>query len=98
MEIAKPEQTAVNDSGTQAAFDTPLTRDRSPDVRGLMLSHRRKIGANTPAGRRYSNIDEALQNREGATGDRLRRIDASIAGWVRDLAAMSPSLPKGEPS
>jgi len=34
-------------------------------------------------------------NRERATGDQLKRIDASIAGWVRDLAAMSPSLPKG---
>jgi len=30
MEVAKPEQTAVNDSGTQAGFDTPLTRHLFP--------------------------------------------------------------------
>jgi hypothetical protein len=29
---AKPEQTAVNDSGTVAASDTRLTQRRSPDV------------------------------------------------------------------
>ncbi len=26
MDIAKPEQTSVNDSGTSAGFDTPLTQ------------------------------------------------------------------------
>jgi hypothetical protein len=37
---AKPEQTAVNDSGTNAASDTPLTQRRSPDVHRDLLVKR----------------------------------------------------------
>jgi hypothetical protein len=37
---AKPEQTAVNDSGTGSVSDTRLTRGRSPDVHRDLLVKR----------------------------------------------------------
>ncbi len=86
----------MNENRTVSNSDTNLTQARSLDVRGGILVQRRRFGAKTLPGRLCSNIDEALQNRETATGDQLQRLDGSIATWVRDLAAASRSLPKGE--
>lgn len=86
----------MNENRTGSDGDTNLTQARSLDVRSGILVQRRRFGAGTLAGHLCSNIDEALQNRETATGDQLQRLDASIATWVCDLAAASRPLPKGE--
>jgi hypothetical protein len=85
-----------NDVATCQEIGTELTRRCSPDVRSGLLVQRRRFGAKTLAGRLCSNIDEGLQNRETATGDQLNRLDASLATWVRDLAAASRSLSNGD--
>jgi len=64
-------------------------------IRSGLLVKRRQFGADTPAGRRCSNLDEMLQNRETATGDQLKRLDASIAIQAAELAALASALPKG---
>lgn len=86
---------SVNVSGTCQKIDTSLTQAGSLDVRSGLLVQRRRFGAKTLPGRLCSNLDEALQNREMATGDQLTRLDASIATWARDLATASLSLSKG---
>lgn len=59
------EQTAVNDSGTGAGSDTPLTHGRSgfdlEDTRRELTALRVKHGADTPIGHRCSNINELLK-------------------------------------
>lgn len=46
-------------------------------------------GSLTPAGHRYSNLDEMLQNRETATGDQLRNLNRQIAEQLADLARLT---------
>ncbi len=72
-----------------------MTNANADQIRSNLLVQRRQFGAKTLPGRLCSNIDEALQSRETATGDQLLRLDASLATWVRDLAAASRSLSKG---
>lgn len=53
---AKPEQTAVNDSGTPATSDTRLTQRRSPDVLRDLLVKRNSVGAESREGKLLSNL------------------------------------------
>jgi hypothetical protein len=70
-DIDKPEQTAVNDSGTSAAADTRLTRDRSrfglTGLRGLRDKH----GPHSAIGYRVSNIEEMFDNLPPGPDDRI---------------------------
>ena len=65
MELTKPEQTAVNDSGTGAASDTSLTQPGSRDVLGQtrreLIVMRNKHGATRAIGLRCSNLIELIQ-------------------------------------
>jgi hypothetical protein len=73
-ELHKPEQTAVNDSGTIAASDTPLTQRCSPDVLRELIVKRNFSDAESRDGRLLSNLirqelwqDEPESNRSWAT-------------------------------
>jgi hypothetical protein len=65
MDADKPEQTSVNDSGTEAASDTGLTQQSSRTVleqtRRDLIVMRAKHGADSPIGCRCSNIVELIQ-------------------------------------
>jgi hypothetical protein len=93
-ELDKPEQTAVNDSGTIPTSDTPLTHVRSPDV--LKTSHRdllaarNKVGAETPLGRHLSNMDQQLRNWERETDPTAKaHLERFIARSVESIDKLS---------
>ena len=70
MELDKPEQTAVNDSGTGATSDTPLTRARSPAVLRDLLVKRNLVDAESREGRLLSNIIKQTQWRDDPASNR----------------------------
>jgi len=80
-EDAKPEQTAVNDSGTAAASDTRLTRACSPDVLRDLLVKRNKVGAGTQLGYHLSNLIMQLWNYEKETDPVARAHLERFMGW-----------------
>jgi len=62
-------------------------------VRTSLLKLRTKLGADTPAGHRCSNLLEQLENRAKSTDqDQIRRLEKSIGQSVVELSAVS----KGE--
>jgi hypothetical protein len=70
---AKPEQTAVNDSGTATASGTPLAQRCSPDVLRELIVKRNRVGRLTRKGHLFSNLikmalwqDEPESNRSWA--------------------------------
>lgn len=89
MDADKPEQTAVNVSGTRAASDTPLTQRSSRDVleqtRRDLIAIRVAHGADSPIGYRCSNLIELIQMPELATG----LIQRQMADLARLRAALS---------
>jgi hypothetical protein len=82
--------TCVNVSGTDSAIDTPLTQPRSgfdlEDTRRQLIAQRSKLGADTPAGHRISNILELLQAPVADPVNRRTR-DALIERQMAELAA-----------
>jgi hypothetical protein len=87
MELIKPEQTAVNGSGTGSDSDAPLTQQSSRDVleqtRRDLIVMRNKHGARSPIGCRCSNIVELIQVPEVPRF----QIDRQVADLQRLLAA-----------
>jgi hypothetical protein len=87
---AKPEQTAVNDSGTIAASDTPATHDRSPNVHRDLLVKRRKVGPETRLGHHMSNLDQQLRNWERETDPTAKaHLERFIARSVEAIDALT---------
>lgn len=74
----------VNEAGNDGGSVTVVL----PNLSGAFAAKRRALG-DTPEGRRCANISELLLNRKTATGDHLRRIDASLAIQVRELAQLT---------
>jgi hypothetical protein len=63
-------------------------------VRTSLLKLRTKLGADTPAGHRCSNLLEQLEVRAKATDpDHIRRLEKNIGQSVADLSAL---VPKGD--
>jgi len=69
-ELDKPEQTAVNESGTGEKIDTPLTQVGSPNVLRDLLVKRNLVGRETRAGRLLSNLIEQRPWLNDDSGDR----------------------------
>ena len=89
MEIVKLEQTAVNDSGTTAAADTPLTRGRSPSdpVKSALHGKRIRQGNNHPATARLTVLHDGidvLNQPEGWAGQHAYQR-AILARAAREL-------------
>jgi hypothetical protein len=80
-ELDKPEQTAVNGSGTDLASDTPLTHPCSPDVLRDLLVKRNKVGAETPLGYLLSNLIMQLWNYEKETDPTARANLERFMDW-----------------
>jgi hypothetical protein len=84
----KPEQTSVNDSGTEAGSDTPLTQVGSRTVleqtRRDLIALRVAHGADSPIGHRCSNIIELIQMPEVAIG----LIDRQVVDLARFRAGL----------
>lgn len=67
-----------------------MTNDFDPKaIRKSLDALRARHGADTPAGRRCSNLIEQLKNLDGATGDQRRNLEKSIARAVADLSRRS---------
>ena len=83
-EDAKPEQTAVNDSGTATASDTPLTQLRSPDVLRDLTVRRNKVGAESTEGRLISTLIQQMKNYQKETDPVARANLERFMGWTMD--------------
>jgi hypothetical protein len=81
-------------------FSQPKVRLNPAKTISKMLKMRSRIGADTPAGHRISNIDEIRQNLARAmTPDQADYLEASLARQLRDLeiARQSSTQCRGEP-
>jgi hypothetical protein len=82
---AKPEQTAVNDSGTAAISDTQLTRACSPDVleaaRRDLIVKPGKVGANSFEGRLMSNLIQQIYHYQRETDPVARAHLENFMEW-----------------
>ena len=65
----------MNTTGTCTKIDTPLTQDRSRDVRRGLIALRVKYGAHTAIGHRCSNLVELLRLPELPTAHIKRQMD-----------------------
>lgn len=66
-------------------------------VRTSLLKLRKKLGADTPAGHRCSNLLEQLEVRAKSTDlDQIRRLEKNIGQSVAELSALSSPSPKGD--
>lgn len=57
------------------------------DARRKLTAMRAKLGADTPAGHRCSNLIEQLQNLRDATGDQKANLEKSIKRQMAELAS-----------
>jgi hypothetical protein len=84
----------VNVSGTDGTIDTPLTQPRSgfdlENTRRQLIALRSKLGADTPAGHRCSNLVEQLDAMRTAEGDQRAHLAKSIGQQTADLARLEP--------
>lgn len=58
-------------------------------VRRDLIATREKNGAETPIGRRCSNLIEQLESLKDATGEQRKHMEKSIAKSVAELARLS---------
>lgn len=96
MKPDKPEQTAVNDSGTDMDSDAPLTQECSTDVPYISREQRLEIAnshftrlrnihdASSTIGRLCSKIMEQLDNLPPGPEDRIEYLTPD---WVKDQRA-----------
>ncbi len=90
MEPTKPEQTAVNGTGTPAGSDTPLTREVRQTFHRELLVKRNKVGAETPLGYHLSNLDQQLRNWERETNPAVKaQLSQFIARSVEEIDRLS---------
>jgi hypothetical protein len=57
------------------------------DARRELTAMRKKLGADTPAGHRCSNLIEQLQNLRNAEGEQRANLEKSIKLQMADLAS-----------
>jgi len=72
---ANPEQTAVNDSGTQSRADAPVTRGRSGPVPYEVVDYRGNIHGP------FHNAIEAFAYADAKWPDQEQDEDRTGAGW-----------------
>lgn len=91
----KPEQTAVNDSGTLVGSDTPLTQEGSQDVPDDLPSMRRLLtetriahGADSPVGHRCSNLLAQISNYRTAEGEQRANLSKLISRQMAELTLL----------
>jgi len=59
------------------------------NTRRSLIALRVKLGANTPAGHRCSNLVEQLQHYETAEGEQRENLTKSIQHQMADLTALA---------
>jgi len=83
----------TNESLTGTPADTPLTHGRSgfelEDTRRKLIALRVKLGAETPAGYRCSNLVEQLQNYEKAEGEQRANLAKGIQKQMAELTDLA---------